>query len=589
MNSAAIQKLRAKLARDECVYGLWITLDAASIAEMAVFMGLDWIVLDAEHGHMDWGDLVGHLRAAVRSDTVVIIRVAELNIGLIKRALDIGADGVIIPWMETAEQVRQAVAFANFPPGGLRGIGAERATFWGTRSAEHVAEAASNVLVIPLIESVRGGANIEAMLDVPGVDLFWFGPADYSSTAGYAGQWEGPGVAEAIGAAKDKIRARGKHCGVIATSNENLLQRREQGFRLLAIGSDTGLLMRSARAALAAVGRDGGGSSVAPAATKLSAGAAAVVPLSRPPEAMRPDRSEQIGRVGEGPKLEVAPGIVFEALVGSHNTARRLTTGLVTLVPGAVLPYHTHTFDETITLLEGDGAVEVEGRRYHLAPTDNVTVPRGVAHSSMNLSSERPALLHIALSTDTPTRELVENKFTLQHMPDDSHGKIGAEHVARCRAAPVYRAGWDTAFVDYLNSDLLPGIALSGGYGLFQPGARLPAHLHDFDESICIVEGTATCFVEGRKYMLGDRATAMVPRGRVHYFINETDKPMAMIWVYAGPLPERIVVEERCATMADVAWPAAAASGSQSTAGSSKTAAKKSSAPTAASATPARR
>ena len=85
MNAAAIQKLRGKLGRNECAFGLWITLEAASITEMAVFLGLDWVVLDAEHGHMDWGDLVGHLRAAVRSDTVVLIRLAELNVGAIKR------------------------------------------------------------------------------------------------------------------------------------------------------------------------------------------------------------------------------------------------------------------------------------------------------------------------------------------------------------------------------------------------------------------------------------------------------------------------------------------------------------------------
>ncbi len=86
---------------------------------------------------------------------------------------------------------------------------------------------------------------------------------------------------------------------------------------------------------------------------------------------------------------------------------------------------------------------------------------------------------------------------------------------------------------------------MSGGYTVFCPGARLPAHVHDFDESISIVRGKATCVVEGQRYGLSDCATAMVPRGRVHYFINETNQPMAMVWVYAGPRPERIVVDER--------------------------------------------
>ena len=105
----------------------------------------------------------------MRSDTVVLVRVAELNGALIKRVLDIGADGVVIPWMETAEQLRQAVAYCHYPPRGLRGIGAERATGWGQVMPEHVAEASEHVLVVPIIESVRGGQNVQEMLEVPGV------------------------------------------------------------------------------------------------------------------------------------------------------------------------------------------------------------------------------------------------------------------------------------------------------------------------------------------------------------------------------------------------------------------------------------
>jgi quercetin dioxygenase-like cupin family protein len=100
----------------------------------------------------------------------------------------------------------------------------------------------------------------------------------------------------------------------------------------------------------------------------------------------------------------------------------------------------------------------------------------------------------------------------------------------------------------------MSGIEMSGGYGSFGTSGRLPAHVHDFDESICIIEGQATCIVEGRRYSMSDRATALQPRGRVHYFINESSQAMAMIWVYAGPVPERIVVDERCATAEGNPW-----------------------------------
>jgi 2-keto-3-deoxy-L-rhamnonate aldolase RhmA/quercetin dioxygenase-like cupin family protein len=546
MNTAAVRKLRQKLIADIPVYGLWITLEAPSITEMAVALGLDWLVIDAEHGHLDWKEIVEHLRAAVRSDTVVLVRIAELNGGLIKRVLDVGADGVVVPWVETAVQLRQAIAYAHYPTDGVRGIGAERATVWGQCLVEHTAEANEHVLVMPIIETVRTLAEVPAMCAVDGAELFFFGPADLSATAGHRGEWQGPGVAEQIIATKEVIRKAGKQCGLLATSPDDALQRQEQGFRLIGLGLDTGLLLRSLRTALATVGRDRAMS------TSLTPGP--VLPLERPLEAMRPDRVQVMTTVGAGPTVEIAPGVRFEALVGSFNQARRLTTGLVTFAPSAELPYHTHPFSESITLLRGQAVVEVEGRRYDLKPLDNLVIPRGIAHAVANLSREEPAILHIAMPTDTPTRTLVPNTFAQRRMSDSAAGQAGAERVNRFQTAPRFEAGPNTAFIDFFNAELVPGIEMSGGYGLFQPGGRLPAHVHDFDESICIIDGNATCVVEGQRYTLEGCSTAMVPRGRVHYFINESKAPMAMLWVYAGPLPLRVVVNERCATVDGNPW-----------------------------------
>src|SRR6516162_707117 len=110
MRLAAVSARRGHLAEDVPAYGLWVTLEAPSLTEMAVALGLDWVVIDAEHGHLDWKEIVEHIRATVRSETAVLVRIAELNGGLIKRALDIGADGVIVPWVETVEQLQKAVA-----------------------------------------------------------------------------------------------------------------------------------------------------------------------------------------------------------------------------------------------------------------------------------------------------------------------------------------------------------------------------------------------------------------------------------------------------------------------------------------------
>jgi len=553
MNSAAVRHFRQKLSRNQPVYGLWVTLEAPSITEMAVALGLDWVVIDAEHGHLDWKEIVEHLRGAVRSHTVVLVRLSENSESLIKRALDIGADGVVIPWMETVEGLEKALRSCRYPPAGRRGIGAERATCWGTCFVEHVKEAEEDVLLVPLIESVAGAKEAANLAKVDGVDTFFFGPADLSATAGHAGQWEGDGVGELIKNAREAIRAAGKHCGIVARNDGELKSRPAEGFNMVGLGLDAGLLLRTLHTSLQSIQRD---RPITPGFTleNDAASVAAEVPVACAPDSFRPDRPEVMNPLGTGPQLEIAPGVHFDAHVGKHNNAVDLTTGLVTFAPGAVLPYHRHKFDETITLLKGSAMVEVEGRIYHLSPLDNVSIPAGLAHKAVNLSRTGESLLHIAMNSCSPDRELVESFFSKRAMPQESATWPGGERFTHYASSELYEPGPSASFVDYFNDEILPGFGLSGGHGRFKPGGRLPAHLHDFDESITIVDGVATCMVEGRRYVMDDMATALQPRGRIHYFINESDAPMEMIWVYAGPMPERIVVDESCATVLNHAW-----------------------------------
>lgn len=95
---------------------------------------------------------------------------------------------------------------------------------------------------------------------------------------------------------------------------------------------------------------------------------------------------------------------------------------------------------------------------------------------------------------------------------------------------------------------------MCGGFARYQPGGSLPAHFHDFDESICIVAGKAVCLVEGNSCLLNGCATANVPRATVPYFVKDSSSTMVMIWLYAGPLPERIVVDKSCGTTCREAW-----------------------------------
>jgi hypothetical protein len=163
------------------------------------------------------------------------------------------------------------------------------------------------VLVVPIIESVRAVQNIEQLARVKGVDLFFFGPADLSSTAGFPGKWEGPGVADLIARAKDTLLKAGRHCGVIAKDDADLARRREQGFLVLGLGLDGSLLLRSLHSALHSQGRD---RQVRASFTPEDAAASAVAkrPAGGAPPEKRPDRSKAMNprRIARGRRSNLA-------------------------------------------------------------------------------------------------------------------------------------------------------------------------------------------------------------------------------------------------------------------------------------------
>ncbi len=232
-------------------------------------------------------------------------------------------------------------------------------------------------------------------------------------------------------------------------------------------------------------------------------------------------------------------------MAGAHNGARGLFTGVLTLAPGASVPSLARPMAEAMVLIEGAAAVDVEDCRYRLGPLDAIAVMPRRPRRVMNLA-DRPAVLHVALASASPEHRWVNGRFAPAEQPPDSTGRDGSECVVRHSGAPVTELAPRALFQDLYNAGLGTR-SLCGGHGLFEPGARLPCHRHVFDESITIVQGTATCIVEGRRHELSGLATAMVPQGRCHDFINLTLEPMAMVWVYAGDRPDRIVMAEpRC-------------------------------------------
>jgi putative monooxygenase len=253
------------------------------------------------------------------------------------------------------------------------------------------------------------------------------------------------------------------------------------------------------------------------------------------------------------PASDSPSGVAIRVFVSGVYGASGLSTGTATFEPLAALPYRDHEFSEALTLLEGKGAVLVDGRVYELGIFDCIHVPAGVAHAVRNESSNTRLVAHWAFATSEPSRRLVEPPPIRVIRGLDNPGPGESEHISRFNQAATYELSPCALFRDLFKGSL-GSMGICGGYGRFQPGSSLPCHFHEYDESITIVEGKALCLVQGNRYQVSGYDTAFVPVGKPHRFINETDSAMAMIWVYAGSEPERtLVAPEYCA--GTLVWP----------------------------------
>ncbi len=256
------------------------------------------------------------------------------------------------------------------------------------------------------------------------------------------------------------------------------------------------------------------------------------------------DRAEFVTRGRCPPAGEIAPGVELRVFAAGPLGARGVSTGTATMRPGAVLPYHTHPFSECITVLAGRADVLVQGRRYRMGPFDAIHVPAGTAHTVHHAAGDAPAVLLWSFASAQLTREPAEDVYTVVDRDASTPGD--PEHLTRFETATAYELEPGTTVRD-LFGGRTGARGLCGGHAVFAPGAALPCHFHAYDEAITIVAGRAVCQVAGRSYELADYDAACVPAGRPHRFVNRTDAPMAMVWVYAGNEPERTVVgPDRC-------------------------------------------
>jgi len=272
------------------------------------------------------------------------------------------------------------------------------------------------------------------------------------------------------------------------------------------------------------------------------------IPNSAPLSSHLSERSEKVISGRSRNLVEISPGVFLRELASEACGVQGMCTGLAVFSPASALPYHRHDVSEAFTVLRGEALAMVEGRTYPMGPLDCLHVPAGVAHSVVNRSAKKKLMIHAAFGAVHPRRDFVKDSFlSVDRNVDGNYGLPDAndpEHMVRISKATRYKLANGTSFCD-LFAGRFGSVGICGGYGEFQPGTGLPCHLHDYDESITIIKGAATCQVMGARYELSGYDTAMVPSGRPHRFLNESKGVMAMIWVYAGSEPQRTLLNAR--------------------------------------------
>lgn len=243
--------LKNKLLQRQVCIGSWCQVGHPANAEILAKAGFDWIAADYEHGEFTEADLGDFCRAVRQYGRSPMVRVRENATLPIRRALDLGADGVFVPLVNTAADAERAVQAAKFPPRGIRGFAFHRGNAWGVEFDEYARTANDKTQVIVMIESREAVENIDGILDVDGVDGIFIGPYDMSGSYGVPGQTDHKIVLDAcqtvVAACKRHGKAAGLH--IVTPTPDAVQQALGQGYTLLALGMDTVFLAQGAKLA----------------------------------------------------------------------------------------------------------------------------------------------------------------------------------------------------------------------------------------------------------------------------------------------------------------------------------------------------
>ena len=249
--SKPVNPLKASLKSGQVVIGPLVQLPSvpllASLAQPQV--GFDWVWIDLEHGSISAETLYQMMQVTKGSSATPVVRVQRNNECLIGSALDAGAKGIMVPFVNSREEAESAISALRYPPQGERGYGSLLAAeHWGMSMADYLRAANDEVLAILQIEHIDAVENIDDILSVPGIDLIFIGPGDLAGSIGLLGQKHHPKVEELIQKVVSAAQRTGTPLGTIAVSSDDIERRIQQGFQFLAVTVDSVMIRQAAQA-----------------------------------------------------------------------------------------------------------------------------------------------------------------------------------------------------------------------------------------------------------------------------------------------------------------------------------------------------
>ena len=238
-----VNTLKKALNSGQCQHGIWLTSGSPVLAEIAGYAGFDWCLIDGDHGPNTVSEMLSQLQALAVGGTSAVIRIASAEVWMIKQALDLGCQTILVPMVDDADSAHLMAQAMRYPPEGIRGMGAVLARASGFGSIPDYAHTASDQMCLLVqAESAKAVENIDAIAATHGVDGVFVGPADLSADMGYPGQPDHPEVEKAIDHLIARTVAAGKIAGIITFDETRFQEYADKGVTFLGVGGDLAIL-----------------------------------------------------------------------------------------------------------------------------------------------------------------------------------------------------------------------------------------------------------------------------------------------------------------------------------------------------------